>query len=39
MWTLGKAPKASAGVVPLRTAQKGAPARWAASASMTVSPQ
>ena len=37
--TQGKPAKSSAGVVPLSTAQKGMPARWAAPASSTVSPQ
>ena len=39
MWAWGKGSKAAAPVVPLRTAQKAVPARWAVSASMTVSPQ
>ena len=39
MYTWGKAESSSAVVVPLSTPAKGTPARWAVSASITVSPQ
>ena len=39
MCTQGHGAKSSAGVVPFKTAAKSTPARWAASASSTVSPQ
>ena len=37
--TQGHGAKSSTGVVPFKTAAKSTPARWAASASSTVSPQ